>query len=125
MEVNFFPPRGVSTIPVNYSQMMTSPFAFNSPFCSFFKIFEFFDRIGVQHVGGARVFSAGGKKPLFVDCESPNSLNCATVQLGDDSDGDCSPDRYSSRYGDSSAIPFPMSQVLAAAQLLTWFLMRI
>ncbi|KAH9815016.1 Protoglobin-domain-containing protein [Melampsora americana] len=31
------------------------------------EIFEFFNRIGIQHVGGARVFSAGKKKPLFVD----------------------------------------------------------
>ncbi|KAI8450099.1 Protoglobin-domain-containing protein [Phakopsora pachyrhizi] len=31
------------------------------------KIFQFFDRVGIQHTGGARVFSTEKKKPLFVD----------------------------------------------------------
>jgi len=31
------------------------------------EIFEFFDRVGIQHTGGARVFSAGSHKPVYID----------------------------------------------------------
>ncbi|KAI7945827.1 hypothetical protein MJO29_012215 [Puccinia striiformis f. sp. tritici] len=31
------------------------------------EIFEFFDQVGVQHTGGARVFSSGTHKPVYID----------------------------------------------------------
>ncbi|KAA1089441.1 hypothetical protein PGT21_018280 [Puccinia graminis f. sp. tritici] len=31
------------------------------------EIFEFFDQVGVQHTGGARVFSSGNHKPVYID----------------------------------------------------------
>lgn len=31
------------------------------------EIFEFFDQVGIQHTGGARVFSAGNHKPVYID----------------------------------------------------------
>ncbi|OAV94700.1 hypothetical protein PTTG_04216 [Puccinia triticina 1-1 BBBD Race 1] len=31
------------------------------------EIFEFFDQVGIQHTGGARVFSSGTHKPVYID----------------------------------------------------------
>ncbi|KNZ56420.1 hypothetical protein VP01_2406g2 [Puccinia sorghi] len=40
------------------------------------QIFEFFDQVGIQHTGGARVFSAGNHKPVYIDfCFSPSTAD--------------------------------------------------